>query len=330
MMTRKEKGVTVPEDQRFTLPLYSTAEASRYLGVSDSTFRTWSQGYRRSSVVRGESRSAPVVTRVSGLTRGAASIPFIGLAEGLVLAGIRKSGVPLQRIRPALDQLRSEFGFDHVLASRRLYSDGAEVLYDFGRLTNDTEDASALRQLVVVRHGQRVFTAVVEQYLRQIEFSADGFAQVVRLPQYGSANVVADPRRGFGHPTFQRGGARVEDVLSLFWAGESLATVSSEYGVPEMNLRTQSAQPLALRRHERESGLAAARLHRPKPRPNRCAPTAESRRGRADHPGRTLWRPGRADREAIHQMTAQERLRRRPTPPPSADATPALTRAARR
>jgi len=43
-------------------------------------------------------------------------IPFVGLAEGLVLAGIRRSGVHLQRIRPSLDQLQAEFGLDHVLA----------------------------------------------------------------------------------------------------------------------------------------------------------------------------------------------------------------------
>lgn len=177
-----------------------------------------------------------MVTRIPDQQRGAASIPFIGLAEGLVLAGIRKSGVPLQRIRPALDQLKTEFGFDHVLASRRLYSDGAEVLYDFGRHTRDAEDASALRQLVVVRHGQRVFTEVVERYLQQIEFASDDFARIVRLPGYGSADVVANPRRGFGHPTFERGGARLEDVLGLFWAGESLVAVSAEFGVPESEL----------------------------------------------------------------------------------------------
>lgn len=38
--------------------------------------------------------------------------------------------MPLQRIRPALDALDREFGVAHALASRRLYTDGAEVLYD--------------------------------------------------------------------------------------------------------------------------------------------------------------------------------------------------------
>jgi uncharacterized protein (DUF433 family) len=32
----------------------------------------------------------------------------------------------MQRIRPALDALEQEIGIEHALASRRLYSDGAE------------------------------------------------------------------------------------------------------------------------------------------------------------------------------------------------------------
>jgi hypothetical protein len=58
-------------------------------------------------------------------------VPFVGLAEGMMLAAIRQAGVPLQRIRPALVRLSEELGIEHALASRALYTDGAEVLYDF-------------------------------------------------------------------------------------------------------------------------------------------------------------------------------------------------------
>ena len=218
---------------RFETPLYSVAEAARYLGVNDSTFRAWANGYTRRSVDHRNVRGEAIVTTVSGQPKGAASVPFIGLAEGLVLAGIRKSGVPLQRIRPALDRLKDEFGLDHVLASRRLYADGAEVLYDFGQGSEDDED---VKRLVVIRNGQHVFTEIVQAYLKRIEFAPDGYAQVIRLPSYDQAEVIVNPQRGFGQPTFAHGGARVEDVLGLFWAGESLATVSKEYGVPEAEL----------------------------------------------------------------------------------------------
>jgi uncharacterized protein (DUF433 family) len=52
------------------------------------------------------------------------------------------------------------------------------------------------------------------------------------LPAYEVADVVVDPRRGFGQPVFARGGARLEDALAMFRAGESLDVVAAEFGVP--------------------------------------------------------------------------------------------------
>jgi uncharacterized protein (DUF433 family) len=217
---------------RFDVPLYSVTEAGHYLGVSPSTFSTWAYGYMRRPPGRPEVIGAPVVTAFPRTSPGMAVIPFVGLAEGLVLAGIRKAGVPLQRIRPALDRLQDELGLDHVLASRALYTDGAEVLYDFAESEGDTPEARSARQLVVVRKGQHVFTEVIEDYLQRVKFGDDDYAQVIHLPQYRSGEVVADPRRGFGHPTFVHGGARVEDVLGMFQAGASLEMLAAEYGVP--------------------------------------------------------------------------------------------------
>jgi len=230
----RKEAVAVAVD-RFSTPLYTVAEASHFLGVPDSTFRSWVKGYVRRSGGRADVRGEPIVTVVPGQRVRLASVPFVGLAEGLVLAGIRRAGVPLQRIRPAVQVLRDELGIPHVLASKRLYTDGAEVLYDFAERSDDP-DAEDVRQLVVVRHGQYVFNEVIDQYLQRIEFADDDYAKLIRLPGYQAATVVVDPRRGFGQPIFGDGGARVEDALGMFWAGESLADVAVEYGVPEPQL----------------------------------------------------------------------------------------------
>src|SRR4051812_43569581 len=143
---------------RFRVPLYSVPEAAHYLGVPISTFATWAYGYVRRPRGRPEVIGAPVVTAIPSKRRGVATIPFVGLAEGLVLAAIRRTGVPLQRIRPALARLQDELGLEHVLASRALYTDGAEVIYDFAEQQGDTPEAQSARQLVVVRKGQHVFS----------------------------------------------------------------------------------------------------------------------------------------------------------------------------
>ena len=174
-------------------------------------------------------------------------LPFVGLAEGLALTAIRKSGVTMQRIRPALEVLQKELGLDHVLASKSLYTDGSEILYDYAEQEGDSDQAHAARELIVVRDGQRVFNDVMNHYLQRVEFASDGYAQVIPLPGFGHADVVADPRRGFGQPTFERGGAKVEDVIGLFLAGETLTDVSEEYGVPMSEL--EDALRVAAARH---------------------------------------------------------------------------------
>lgn len=153
----------------------------------------------------------------------------------MVLAAVRRAGVPLQRIRPALDSLAHEIGLEHALASERLYTDGAELLFDYAE-HSPGPGAAAAQNLVVVRSGQRVFRPVVEEYLRLIEYETDGYARLVRLPAYQRATVVADPVRSFGQPIFERGGARLVDVLHRFQAGEDIQTLSAEFGVPTADI----------------------------------------------------------------------------------------------
>lgn len=106
---------------RFGTPLYTVAEASHYLGVPNSTFRSWAKGYVRRSGNRAAVRGDPIVTVIPGQRIRSASVPFVGLAEGLVLAGIRRAGVLLQRIRPATEaqeRARSRFGIEVAVYRR--------------------------------------------------------------------------------------------------------------------------------------------------------------------------------------------------------------------
>lgn len=233
-MTATSNGRTAAD--RFTAPLYGIAEAARYLDVPTSTFDTWVRGYSRRPPGRPAVLRAPVLTAVKSEGRRGPRIPFIGLAEGLTLAAIRRDGVPLQRIRPALERLDQEIGIEHALASKRLFTDGAEVLFDYADQTDDPQAAAAARQLVVVRKNQYVLNEVVANYLRRIEFGDDGYPTLIHLPAYEVADVVVDPDRGFGQPIFAKGGARLEDALSLFRAGEPLDVVADEYGVPPAEL----------------------------------------------------------------------------------------------
>jgi uncharacterized protein (DUF433 family) len=85
--------------------------------------------------------------------------------------------------------------------------------------------------LVVVRNNQRVFTEIVDSYLRRVDFASDGYAQVIHLPQYRVAEVTVDPDHAFGRPRFTRGGADLDEVIDLFRAGEPVDVVAAEFGL---------------------------------------------------------------------------------------------------
>ncbi len=223
-----------PAVDKFEAPLYTQAEAARYLALSETTFRNWARGYRTAiggRVVEG----APVLSTVPRSGQRGPNIPFIGLAEGYALGAIRTTGVPLQRIRPALERLKLDFGLQHALASKKLYTDGAEGLFDYGEGAGG-EEREAVRALVVVRNGQHVFNEVVADYLQQIVFGTDGFATAIPLPGFRKAELVADVRRSFGQPIFSRAGVRLEDAISLFKAERDIDVVSEEYGISRVEL----------------------------------------------------------------------------------------------
>ncbi len=214
------------DDPRLSLRLFTVAEAAGWLAVPRSTFHGWVHGWEY-----GRPGRQPVVGRPLVLSlparRGQSAVPFLGLVEGLVLTGFRRAGVPLQRIRPALERLDQELGLRHALASDRLTTDGAEVLYDYGAVL----DPEGIGELVTVRSGQRVFAPVVREYLRRIRYSSDHWAEQVELPGYAVARVVVNLGVAHGRPALEPSRVPVEDVLNRWIAGDSLAELAEDFGL---------------------------------------------------------------------------------------------------
>ncbi|WP_343577572.1 DUF433 domain-containing protein [Mycobacterium sp.] len=224
-------------DMRFDVPLYTLGEASRCLLVSRTTLATWADGYERRSATGPTVKGQPIITAFPRTARSDARLPFVGVAEAYVLNAFRRAGVPMQRIRPSLDWLTNNVG-PHALASQDLCTDGAEVLWRFAERSGEgSPDDQVVKGLIVPRSGQYVFKDIVEHYLKQICFADDKFATLIRLPQYGDADVVLDPRRGYGQPVFDASGARVADVLGPLRAGATFQAVADDYGVTESQLR---------------------------------------------------------------------------------------------
>lgn len=202
--------------REYLTPVYSQSDVAHIIRATPSTVQRWVTGYNDSSGWK-----KPLV---SGVTSGRGyTVPFVGLAEAFVLNAFRKAGLPMQRIRPAVEVINRELDLEFALANNRLVTDGAEILYR----TEDEFD----RRLVVVRNGQAVFREVVEDYLQNIDFGPLGYAQALTLPQYTGLQVVVRPTINGGRPTLAHRGIAVDDVLNRIRAGEAPSEVAEDYGV---------------------------------------------------------------------------------------------------
>lgn len=202
------------DDPRVAVPLYTISEAARHLGVSGSTLRYWAY----------PPQGDPLVTTLP--TAGyQPTVPFIGLAEAFVIAAAKAAGVPDHRIRPGVEGVKKKAGgLEHALASRLVWTDGAEILLD----QMDDED------LDVARTDQRTFRRIIESRLKLIEYDeSDDYARRLRMPQFKKAVVTIDPRVAGGRPLLRRGvGVRVKDLRDRVEAGDSLRSVARDFGVP--------------------------------------------------------------------------------------------------
>lgn len=221
------------QDTRFTVPLYSQEAAARYLRTPASTFRSWARGYRNHFPDRPDVTGEPLITSL-GDPRTGASVPFVGLAEGMFLSALRAAHVPMQKIRPALELVRNELGIEHALASKRLYTDGAELLYEVSDHL-DGDERKEPRKVIVLRNGQYVFREVVERYMRQINYDSDGvagYANRVMLPGWEVAEIAVKPGINFGQPYFVHNGTPLSLIEDSLLGGTPSGELAVEYGLP--------------------------------------------------------------------------------------------------
>ncbi|WP_310376752.1 DUF433 domain-containing protein [Catenuloplanes atrovinosus] len=68
--------------------------------------------------------------------------------------------------------------------------------------------------------------------MRFVSYADDGYAERIRLRPYGAAEVIIDPRFGFGQPVFAASKIRAETIAELSYeGGESIDDIADEYNL---------------------------------------------------------------------------------------------------
>jgi len=197
----------------YTTPLLTARETARYLKMPESTLDTWLS----------DASGTPLVHAVRPERRGWPRVPFVGVIEAYVLRTLRDElGFSMPSIRRAADLVRSEFADAYALASERIATDGIEL---FVRVADES--------LVRAPDRQGAFPEVLADYLTYINWDSTGAPERLRLPQYPSeAEVVIDPRFGWGAPVLAKSKVPVEAMVSLWRTGEPISVVAEEYELP--------------------------------------------------------------------------------------------------
>ncbi|WP_216896604.1 DUF433 domain-containing protein [Nocardia alni] len=218
----------VVNDPHYTAPIYHKSEAAHIIDVPAQTFRNWSVGYAYKRLDGSQVASPPIVTTLEPPHPRGRSVPFVGLAEAYIVAAFTTAGLPMQRIRPAVLWLQEHIGLPQALASEQLQTDGAEVLWDFGRHSRNPADLDTVEGLVVIRSGQQVFRPVVRDYLKRVTYE-NGWTKTIELAQYKNVNVIVDPWLNGGQPTVADRGIRVVDITSRLRANEPVDDIADDY-----------------------------------------------------------------------------------------------------
>lgn len=211
------------ESQRSAEPLLTVAQAAAHLEVPRSTITQWAAAGLLHGVVRAR-RFEP-------------TMPLVAVAQAQVLDGLRQWGLRPGAIRAASARLRREFG-PYGLLTQRLATDGAALLRGLPSRDEDQHrsddgqhgDATNWERVV---DGQAMLPQVVDDHVHYFEWDHDGYPQRLTLRSYArrGADVVLDPRFGYGQPVFAATKARVSDVVRQFAAGEPHAEIAADYGL---------------------------------------------------------------------------------------------------
>lgn len=202
---------------------YQVNEAARLLGLPDKTLRRWLDGDRRFDKV--------IDPLIRDVPTGSWDVTWGEFVEAGFLSGFRYNQLPMERLRPLMQDLRERLQTKYPLAEAQpLYSEGRELLWQ-----EQSRHGLADDLLLVVRGRedqgyQLVLSEVAQAFVERVEFEPDVNGVAARWFPLGRQNrrIRLDPQVAFGLPAIN--GVRTESIVELANAGETVEAIGDVYG----------------------------------------------------------------------------------------------------
>jgi uncharacterized protein (DUF433 family) len=201
------------------MPRYSFGEAGGYLGLPQSTIRSWFSGMPYG---KGESKSffLPVL-KPAAKDR----LSFYDIASAHVLMALKSKGLQPNHMREVVEELKKEFpDADYPLLGKKFAMFGPDVVL---RKAKTLLNLSESRQLGLM--------AIMTKYLDRIELDANlmpvRFSPLRTQRARGRGFIVIDPEFAYGRPVVKGTGIPAEIIAKRKGSGESEARLAKDYRI---------------------------------------------------------------------------------------------------
>jgi uncharacterized protein (DUF433 family) len=214
--------------------LYSPEEAAFYARVQPRLLNRWLFAQEGENVV--EPQIIP--------SNGEKTVTFLDLIQALAIRAIRNQyKIPLQKIREAVINARQKWGVEYPFAMKHttcLFSDKqkaghGEILIRLPGHDDLTDER--LVQLSGKKSGNLVMHQIVEVYLDELSFDAEGLATEWRPLQWRQDSVLLNPHRRFGEPLIESCGHTAQTLWEASEAEGGIKNAARAYGVSEDAVR---------------------------------------------------------------------------------------------
>jgi uncharacterized protein (DUF433 family) len=205
------------------LPSYGIPEAAHYLGISESTLRSWVYG-RLYPTRSGLIKKTTAIIHPADAKNGILS--FYNLVEAHVLLFQRQVyGVQLPAVRTAIEHVRATLGLERPLIHQEFYTDGRDLFI------NELE-----RKVIInaSKRGQLGIWQILSLYVKRIDWDTEGLAAKlfpVRASQMDGPRIVIDPKISFGRPVVKGTGITASVLWHRKRLGEGIDDISKDYGL---------------------------------------------------------------------------------------------------